>query len=66
MKDLDFLRFRKDQIILDETDKGIQELLCKTQLFREVIAKDCAFFGRAGIIDYSLLLGKINLENELG
>jgi len=60
MKDLDFIRFRKDTIVLEESDPDIQDLLCKNNTFREVIEKDCAFFAKARIIDYSLLLGKID------
>lgn len=41
-------------------------MLCKTKTFREVIEKDVAFFARARIIDYSLLLGKINTKDALG
>ena len=59
MKDLDFLRFRQGSIVLEEKDLAVQNLLCKTSKFREVMERDCAFFARAGIIDYSLLLGKI-------
>ena len=65
MKDLDFLRFRKDSIVLDEADADLQDLLGKTSTFREVVERDCEFFGRAGIIDYSLLLGKINTVSEV-
>ena len=52
--------------MLDEADKDLQELLCKTSTFREVVDKDCQFFAKAGIIDYSLLLGRIETVDQLG
>ena len=66
MKDCDFLKFFKNSIVLDESQADLQELLCKNNLFREVIEKDCAFFAKSRIIDYSLLLGKINTKDALG
>ena len=60
MKDLDFLRHFKDSIMLDEANEEYREILGKTSTFREVMSKDCNFFAHAKIIDYSLLLGKIN------
>ena len=66
MKDLDFLKYFKDTITLNENNVHLQELLCKNNTFREVVEKDCAFFARARIIDYSLLLGKINTQDALG
>ena len=66
MKDLDFLRFFRNTIELDESNPTLQDLLCKSQTFREVVEKDCAFFARSGIIDYSLLLGRIKTEDDQG
>jgi len=66
MKDLDFLKYFKDTIVLDESNVELQELLCKSNMFRQVVEKDCEFFARARIIDYSLLLGKINTTDALG
>ena len=66
MKDLDFLKYFKNTIMLNESDPELQELLCKNYTFKEVIRKDCNFFARASIIDYSLLLGKINTKDALG
>ena len=66
MKDLDFLRFFKGSIVLEEKDSEIQDLLGKTSTFREVIEKDAAFFARTGIIDYSLLLGKLVNPDPMG
>ena len=65
MKDNDFMRFRSNEnrIVLDEQDPDIKQLLCKSSDFKTVMEKDSAFFARAGIIDYSLLIGKI--ENTL-
>lgn len=65
MKDLDFLRFKKE-IVLEEQDLGVLELLGKTSTFKEVVGRDTAFFARSGLIDYSLLLGAINTSDELG
>ena len=66
MKDLDFLRFFRDTVTLDENDAEVQQLLNKKKTFREVVEKDCNFFGKARIIDYSLLLGKIKSVDEVG
>ena len=66
MKDLDFLRHFKDSIMLDEANQEYKEILGKTITFREVMEKDCSFFARAKIIDYSLLLGKINIGEASG
>lgn len=66
MKDLDFLKYFKNTIVLDEGNPELQELLCKSNTFREVIEKDCTFFAKSKIIDYSLLLGKINTKDALG
>ena len=66
MKDLDFLKYFKGTIELEESNPDLQELLCKSNTFKEVIEKDCAFFARAQIIDYSLLLGKIHTKDVMG
>ena len=66
MKDLDFLRFRRNQIALEEQDIGVKELLGKTSTFKEVVERDTAFFVRSGLIDYSLLLGAICTSDEFG
>ena len=66
MKDLDFLKYFKNTVVLNESDEELQDLLCKNFKFREVIEKDCAFFARSKIIDYSLLLGKINTKDAMG
>ena len=58
------MRFRKGKIVLEESDINVQQLLGKTSTFRSVIEKDSAFFAQTNIIDYSLLLGKI--ENPYG
>merc|ERR1712061_572330 len=44
----------------------MQDLLGKTSTFRAVVGKDTDFFGQAGIIDYSLLLGRIETFDENG
>ena len=66
MKDLDFIKYFKNTITLNESSEDLKELLCKNSTFREVVEKDCAFFAHARIIDYSLLLGKINTKDALG
>jgi len=66
MKDLDFLRHFKDSIMLDEANEEFKEILGKTSLYREVVDRDCSFFARSKIIDYSLLLGKINIGEASG
>ena len=66
MKDLDFLRHFKDSILLDEANQDLREILGKTITFREVMDKDCSFFAKSKIIDYSLLLGKINFGEASG
>ena len=66
MKDLDFLKYFKNTIVLNEDDPELQELLCKNNTFREVIDRDTKFFAKSKIIDYSLLLGKINTKDALG
>lgn len=66
MKDLDFLKYFKNSIVLNEGDPELQELLCKNNTFSEVIERDCNFFAKSKIIDYSLLLGKINTKDALG
>jgi len=65
MKDLDFLRFRKDWIVLEEQDPEVLSLLGKTSTFEQVVRRDTAFFAKSGLIDYSLLLGKINTRDSL-
>ena len=66
MKDIDFLRFFKDTITLEESDPAVNELLCKRSTFREVVARDCEFCRTHNMIDYSMLVGKIETEDDLG
>lgn len=40
-------------------------MLGKRSTFRNVIEKDSAFFAQTGIIDYSLLFGKIEDPEEV-
>ena len=51
--------------MLDEVDNDFKILLGKTSTFKQVIEKDSAFFARTGIIDYSLLLGKVETPEDV-
>ena len=66
MKDLDFLKFRRDQIVLDEANPKTYEIYGKTETLRDVIDRDCNLFATCGIIDYSLLLGKLVTVDRAG
>ena len=44
MKDIDFLRFYKDKIILDEKNENLRILLQKQSTFAKVVEKDTNFF----------------------